>query len=340
MEVALLVLVVAVALVFGFTNGFQDTSNAIATSVTTRALTPRTAIVLASVMNFVGALLGTGVAETIATGIVSIDPSSAGGPSRALLVILAGLLGAIAWNVITWWRGYPSSSTQALVGGLVGAGAAGSLIVPWEDIGRDVAIPMVLSPLLGFALAYLAMAGLLWVLRGRPRGRTNRGFGLAQTVSAAAVALGHGLQDAQKTMGVILLALFATGALDRDAGVPLWVKLSAAAALSLGTYAGGWRIVRTLGRRLIRLDPAQGFVAETVSAGVLYIMAIGLHAPISTTQTITCAIVGAGSTRRFSAVRWGVAGRIGLTWLVTLPAAAAIAALALAVLTGLTALVG
>lgn len=289
-------------------------------------------------MNFVGALLGTGVAETVATGIISVDPTSQGGAVEALTVILAALLGAIAWNLLTWWRGYPSSSTQALVGGLVGAGIAGSFAIPWHDVGSDVVFPMLLSPLVGFVLAYLAMAALLWALRGRPRGRTQRGFGLAQTVSAAAVALGHGLQDAQKTMGVILLALFATGSLERDSGVPVWVKLAAAAALSLGTYAGGWRIVRTLGRRLIRLDPARGFVAETVSAAVLYVMAIGLHAPISTTQTITCAILGTGTTQRVSAVRWGVAGRIGGVWLVTLPAAAVLGAAGYGVIAGVVAL--
>jgi inorganic phosphate transporter, PiT family len=316
----LVVVVVAIALVFDFTNGFHDTSNAVATSVSTRALTPRTAVALAAAMNLLGALLGTGVAETIGSGIITPPPGAEG-----LGVVLAALLGAIAWNLLTWWLGMPSSSSHALIGGLLGAGLVAAASVHWQVIGLLVALPMVLSPVVGFVLAYAAMVGTLWVVRTLPYRRTLRGFRMAQTVSAAAMALGHGLQDAQKTMGVIVLALTA-GGLHEGSDIPLWVKLSAAAAISLGTYAGGWRIIHTLGRRVIQLDPARGFVAESVSAVVLYVSAFVFHAPISTTHSITSAIMGVGATRRLSAVRWGVAGNIAVTWVLTIPASAAVAA--------------
>ena len=259
----LVVVVVAVALVFDFTNGFHDAANAIATSVSTRALTPRVALVMAAAMNLLGALLGTGVAETIGSGIITPPGGTSG-----LLVVLAGLVGAVVWNLVTWWLGLPSSSTHALIGGLAGAGIASATTVHWGVIGRSVALPMVLSPLIGFALAYAVMLVVLWAFRHRPYSPTMRGFRLAQTISAAAMALGHGLQDAQKTMGVIVIALVAGGLHDGPA-IPVWVKLAAATAISLGTYAGGWRIMRTLGRRVIELDPARGFVAESVSAAVL-----------------------------------------------------------------------
>ncbi|MBO0609643.1 inorganic phosphate transporter [Myceligenerans salitolerans] len=324
MEAALVVVVVALALAFDYTNGFHDAANAIATSVSTRALTPGVALVLAAGMNFAGALLGTEVAETIATAIVNLEGAST---RSELSVVLAALVGAIAWNLITWWFGLPSSSTHALIGGLVGAGLAGGMAVYWSAIMDKVVLPMVLSPLVGFMAAFAVMIGVLWIFRNASPGRTSRRFRLAQTVSAAAMALGHGLQDAQKTMGVIFLALLAAGWADPDAGIPLWVKLSAAAAISAGTYAGGWRIMRTLGRRIIELDPARGFVAESVSAIVLYANAFVLHAPVSTTHTITSAIMGVGATRRLSAVRWGVAGNIAIAWILTIPAAALIAAL-------------
>ncbi|SED51027.1 inorganic phosphate transporter [Ruania alba] len=321
MELALVLLVVVIALTFDYTNGFHDAANAIATSVSTRALTPHAALVLAAVMNFVGALLGTGVAETIGSGIIDAPLGSAG-----LVVVLAGLLGAIAWNLITWWKGLPSSSSHALIGGLTGAGVASAATVHWSVILDKVAIPMIASPLVGFLIAYVVMVGVLWVVRNAAPGRTTRRFRLAQTVSAAAMALGHGLQDAQKTMGVIVLALVA-GGLQSDYEIPLWVKLAAASAISLGTYSGGWRIMRTLGRRVIELDPARGFVAESVAAGVLYSTAFVLHAPISTTHTITSAIMGVGATKRLSAVRWGVARTIGAAWVLTIPAAGCVAAL-------------
>jgi len=243
------------------------------------------------------------------------------------------LIGAIAWNLITWYFGLPSSSSQALIGGLVGAAvvAAGSS-VEWNGLTDKVIIPMVLSPTIGFVGAYMLMIGIMWAFRRTTPGKANRGFRLAQTVSAAAVALGHGLQDAQKTMGVIFLALVVYGSLDSDDPIPWWVKVSAASAISLGTYAGGWRIMRTLGRRIIHLDPPRGFAAETTAASVLYVMALGLHAPVSTTQTITASVVGVGATKRFSAVRWGVARSIVIAWVLTIPAAAIMAGLMYAVI--------
>ncbi len=324
MEPALVVLVVALAFGFDYTNGFHDAANAIATSVSTRALTPRAALLMAAVMNFAGALLGTSVAETIATSIVDLQDAPT---HRALTVIVAALVGAITWNLITWWLGLPSSSTHSLIGGLVGAGLAARLGIYGDAIVDKVVLPMVVSPVVGFVLAFAVMVGVLWAVRSSAPGRVTRRFRLAQTVSAAAMALGHGLQDAQKTMGVIYLALLTVGWADRDAGIPLWVKLGAATAISLGTYSGGWRIMRTLGRKIIELDPARGFVAESVSAVVLYVNAFALHAPVSTTHTITSAIMGVGATKRLSAVRWGVAKNIVVAWVLTIPAAALVAAL-------------
>jgi len=323
-ELALVLVVVVVALGFDYTNGFHDAANAIATSVSTRALTPRVALVMAAVFNVIGALLGTGVALTIGSGIIDIGPDSG---VQGLVVVLAALIGAITWNLITWRLGLPSSSTHALIGGLTGAGLASSTTVNWSVILDKVVLPMVISPLVGFGLAYLLMVGVLWIVRSKAPAKTMRRFRLSQTASAAAMALGHGLQDAQKTMGVIVLALVAGGLMPQGSAIPLWVKLAAATAISLGTYSGGWRIMRTLGRKIIELDPARGFVAETVAASVLYTTAFVFQAPISTTHTITSAIMGVGATKRLSAVRWGVAKNIGVGWLLTIPAAGLVAAL-------------
>jgi inorganic phosphate transporter, PiT family len=320
MELALVVTVVAIALVFDYTNGFHDAANAIATSVSTRALTPRTALLLAAVMNLAGALVSEGVAETIGSGIITPSENTHG-----MTVVLSGLVGAITWNLITWRLGLPSSSSHALIGGLVGAAVAASVTVHWEVILDKVAIPMVVSPLLGFCLAYVVMIALLWIFRRSRPGKVNRGFRAGQSVSAAAMAFGHGLQDAQKTMGVIVLALVTAG-LHTGSDVPLWVQLSAASAIALGTYAGGWRIMRTLGRRVIKLDPARGVAAEISASSVLYVMAIGLHAPVSTTHVISSSVMGVGATERLSAVRWGVAGNIVTAWLLTIPMAGAVAA--------------
>jgi PiT family inorganic phosphate transporter len=321
-ELALVIIVVAFALGFDYTNGFHDAANAIATSVSTRALTPRAALIMAAVFNLLGALLGTQVATTIAEDIISIGDVSS---QEALIIVLSGLIGAITWNLITWRLGLPSSSTHALIGGLTGVGIASGVTVHWNAILDKVVIPMVLSPFVGFLLAFLLMVGVLWLVRNSAPARTMRRFRVAQTASAAAMALGHGLQDAQKTMGVIVLALVA-GGFATGTDIPLWVKLSSALAISLGTYSGGWRIMRTLGRKIIELDPARGFVAESVAASVLYASAYWLHAPISTTHTITSAIMGVGATKRLSAVRWGVAKNIGVAWVLTIPASALTAA--------------
>lgn len=320
MDAVLIVAVIVVALVFDYTNGFHDAANAIATSVSTRALTPRVALVMAAVMNLVGAFLGTGVAQTVGSGIVELPETEA-----SLVVLLAALLGAITWNLITWWLGLPSSSSHALIGGLVGATLAAVGTVKWAGIFEKVVIPMVVSPLVGFTLAFLFMTALMWIFRRAHPGRVNRGFRIAQTFSAAAMALGHGLQDAQKTMGVMTLALV-VGGYQTGFEVQWWVIVLAATALALGTYAGGWRIMRTLGRRIVHLDPPRGFAAETTASSVLYTTAFVFAAPISTTQTITSAVMGVGATRRLSAVRWGVAGDIAVAWVLTIPMAATVAA--------------
>ena len=319
MDLAIIIAVVVVALAFDYTNGFHDAANAIATSVSTRALTPRIALLLAASMNFVGAFLGQKVAHTVSDVIA--PPSG----SHGLVIVMAGLLGAIAWNLVTWYFGLPSSSSHALIGGLVGAGMVSGTVVHWATVVDKVVVPMIVSPVVAFSLAFLVMLVIMWMFRRRNPGKTNRGFRLAQTASAAAMALGHGLQDAQKTMGVIFLALLTGGYAAADDGLPLWVILCADAAISLGTWSGGWRIMRTLGRRIIHLDPARGFAAESVAASVLYTTAYLYEAPISTTHTITSAVMGVGATKRLSAVRWGVAKSIVTAWILTAPMAGLVA---------------
>ena len=333
--------VMALALAFDFTNGFHDAANAIATAVSTRALTPRVALSMAALMNLVGALLGTGVAKTIAD-TVGLDGVTE--ESSALLIVLSGLVGAISWNLITWWRGLPSSSSHALIGGLAGSGLAAMVFfkevsVHWAKITEKVFIPMIVSPVVGFSLAFGVMMALMWGFRRANQHRVTRRFRRLQIVSAAAMALGHGLQDAQKTMGVMFMAALPIGWVSGDE-IPLWIMLLAAGAISLGTYAGGWRIMRTLGRRIIELDPVRGFAAETVAASVLYTTAFVFHAPISTTHTITSAIMGVGATKRLSAVRWGVAKNIIGAWLLTIPAAAGTGAAVYFVAHGLQQLFG
>ncbi|MFC7501238.1 anion permease [Nocardioides sp. CPCC 206347] len=325
LTLAIVIAVVVIALVFDYTNGFHDAANAIATSVSTRALTPRIALTLAAIMNFLGALLGQEVAKTVAD-VITIEDKTGHllvGVHHGLVVVMAGLLGAIIWNLITWYYGLPSSSSHALIGGLVGAAIAGGVAVKWDTIVQKVLIPMVLSPLFGFCAAFVVMTSIMWIFRkGNPH-KINRGFRGMQTVSAAALALGHGLQDAQKTMGVILLTLvIAYPASYNIETLPIWVVLLAAGAISAGTYAGGWRIMRTLGRKIIDLDPPRGFAAESVGATVLYSTAFIFHAPISTTHTITSAVMGAGATKRFNAVKWGMARTILTAWVSTFPAAA------------------
>jgi PiT family inorganic phosphate transporter len=319
MELAIIVAVVVVALIFDYTNGFHDAANAIATSVSTRALTPRVALAMAAVMNFVGAFLGQEVATTVSD---TIDPGTG---SHGLVIVMAGLLGAITWNLITWRLGLPSSSSHALIGGLVGSALAAGAAANWTVVVEKVVIPMFLSPLVGGVLAFLLMVAILWTFRNSKPGPTQRGFRLAQTVSASAMALGHGLQDAQKTMGVIVLALV-VGGYQEDFDIPWWVVVLAASAISLGTYSSGWRIMRTLGRRIIEIDPPRGFAAETVAASVLYTTAYVFEAPISTTQTITGSIMGVGASKGRKAVRWGVAGNILAAWVLTIPMAGLVAA--------------
>ncbi|MCW2900767.1 MAG: phosphate transporter [Streptosporangiaceae bacterium] len=320
-QLAVLFVVVAIALVFDYTNGFHDAANAIATSVSTRALTPRAALILAAVMNLLGALLGTEVAKTVSEVIT--PPTGLHG----LAVVGAGLLGAITWNLVTWYFGLPSSSSHALIGGAVGAGLASASAVNWDKVVSKVAVPMVVSPVVGFLAAYLVMVAILWIFRHAHPGKVTRRFRIAQSLSAASMALGHGLQDAQKTMGIIVLALVTTGHHSAGKGVPLWVILLCAGALSAGTYAGGWRIMRTLGRKVIELDPPKGFAAEITASAVLYSTAFIWQAPISTTHTITSAIMGVGATKRLSAVRWGVAGNIVVAWVLTIPMAGLVAAI-------------
>ncbi len=314
------ILVIVIALGFDFTNGFHDAANAIATSVGTRALSPRTALVMAAVCNFIGAFLGQEVAKTVQS-ITTPAPGYSG-----LALIAAALLGAITWNLTTWRFGMPSSSSHALIGGLVGASLAAGTLIKWTTVWEKVVIPMVTSPVVGMIGAFLLMRLIALVFGNVSPARVSSGFRHAQTVSAAAMALGHGLQDAQKTMGVIVLVLVTMDFLPAETqAIPTWVVAAAAGAISLGTAVGGKRIMRTLGRRVIDLDPARGFAAESVAAGVLYTTAFAFAAPVSTTQVITGAILGAGAEKRRTAVRWNVGVRILWAWLLTLPAAALVA---------------
>ena len=316
-----LVAVVAVALFFDFTNGFHDTANSIATSVSTRALSPRLAVLMSAVLNFVGAFASFKVAATIASGLVNSE-------AITLQIVLAGLVGAITWNLITWYLGLPSSSSHALIGGVIGSGiaAAGLDVVNWHGLVHKVLIPSLAAPFLGIALAGMIMLALLWTIRRRHPGIVNRVFRRLQIVSGGFVAFTHGTNDAQKTMGIISLALVASGRLNEDfTRPPTWVILSAALAMAAGTYAGGWRIIKTLGQRVAKLDPPQGFAAQTSCATILWLTAHYGY-PVSTTHTISGSVLGAGATRRLSAVRWGVAGNILTAWVMTIPCAALVGA--------------
>jgi inorganic phosphate transporter, PiT family len=316
MEDLTLAAVIAVALFFDFTNGFHDTANAIATSVSTRALSPRVAVLLAAILNFAGAFVSLKVAATIAKGIVNPE-------AVTLSVILAGLVGAITWNLVTWFLGLPSSSSHALIGGVAGAAIAaeGWEVIEWQGVWEKVVKPGIMSPILGFLIALALMLVILWVIRRRSPSRVNRVFRRAQIVSGSFVAFTHGTNDAQKTMGVIALALIATGHMSSEGfDLPTWVIVSSATAMALGTYAGGWRIIKTMGTRIAKIDPPQGFAAQTACAGILWTTA-HLGFPVSTTQTITGSVMGAGASRKFSAVRWGLAGNIAVAWALTLPAA-------------------
>ncbi|MGH7740627.1 MAG: inorganic phosphate transporter [Candidatus Eiseniibacteriota bacterium] len=314
--------IIALALLFDFSNGFHDAANSIATVVSTRVLSPRMAVVWAAFFNFVAfAIFGVHVAKTIAKGVV--DPSVV-----TPVIVFAALLAALGWNMLTWWLGLPTSSSHALIGGFVGAAvsAAGPRVVIASGIIK-VALFIVLSPLLGLVLGFLAMLIVMWTFRRWSPHTVDRLFRRLQLCSAAAFSLGHGSNDAQKTAGIIAALLYSTGALSGEFHVPLWVIIASYGAIGLGTLTGGWRIVRTMGMNITKLQPVGGFCAETAGAIALFgASAAGI--PVSTTHTITGAIVGVGATRRISAVKWGVAGRIVWAWLLTMPAAALIASLA------------
>jgi inorganic phosphate transporter, PiT family len=323
----IVVIVVATALVFDFTNGFHDTANVVATSISTRAMAPRIAVGYAAVLNFVGAFISLQVAATIATDVV--DPAAIG-----LLAVFAGLVGAIAWNLITWYFGLPSSSSHALIGGIVGAvlvSSGADAISFDEGILGKVVIPAVVAPILAFVVGGAAIL-LLYRIVGRLRpGPVTGGFRFGQVISGGLLALAHGTNDAQKTMGVITLALVANGTIAQsDFHVPDWVVISAATAIALGTYVGGWRIIKTMGSRIHKMDSAQGFAAQGAGAAVI-LAASKVGFPLSTTQTISGAVIGSGAAKRLSAVRWGVAGNIIVAWVLTLPGAALIGAVTYAV---------
>lgn len=313
---------IAYALLFDFLNGLHDAANSIATIVSTRVLSPRWAVIWAAFFNFIAFLFfGLHVAQTIGTGIVSAGVVD-------MHVIFGALTGAIAWNLITWWGGIPSSSSHALIGGLLGAGCAkaGSAAIVWQGVTKTVAA-IFLSPIVGFGLALLLVLITTWLCVRSAPFAVDRRFRVLQFISAAMYSLGHGGNDAQKTMGIIAGLMFATGHLGSEFYVPLWVILSCQSAMALGTLFGGWRIVRTMGSRITELTPMQGFCAETGGAITLF-GATWLGVPVSTTHTITGAIVGVGAARRSSAVRWNVAGSIVIAWFITMPAAATIGALA------------
>ena len=318
---ATLVAVVAVALFFDFTNGFHDTANSIATSVSTRALSPRPAVAMAAVLNVAGAFVSFEVAATIATGIVDQD-------AITLSIVLAGLVGAITWNLVTWFFGLPSSSSHALIGGVIGSAvaAAGWDVVQWQGLFDKVLVPSLIAPFLGVAVAFALILTITWLIARRRPARVSAFFRRAQLISGGFVAFTHGTNDAQKTMGIIALALVASGDLSPDfERPPTWVIVSAALAMGAGTYVGGWRIIRTLGTRIAKIDPPQGFAAQTACAGILWGTA-HYGFPVSTTQTISGSVLGAGAIRGFSAVRWGVAGNILLAWVLTIPAAGLVGA--------------
>jgi PiT family inorganic phosphate transporter len=326
-----LVAVIVMALVFDFINGFHDAANAIATVVSTGVLSVRAAVVLAGVLNFVGGIAGTAVAKTIASGF-----ADAGDVTQA--VVLAALMGATAWNLLTWWWGLPSSSSHALIGGLCGAvvAHAGLSAFKWDALVKKVLVPIVVSPAVGFLLAFMFMLGLLWIVRRWRAATVESSSRKLQLVSAASMAFSHGSNDAQKAMGIITLALVAYATAGHEMpgwmlpegedGVPQWVVLVCAAAIGLGTMAGGQRIIKTMGSKIIRITPLQGFAAET-SGAVTILAASTVGIPVSTTHVISSCIMGVGAVKRLSAVRWGVAGNIVTAWVLTIPLSAGMAAL-------------
>lgn len=317
----LVIVVVFLALAFDYINGFHDTANAIATSISTKALTPRTAIILAAVMNLIGALTFTGVAKTIGKGIA--DPFVL---NNGLWIVVAAMVSAIIWNLVTWWYGIPSSSSHALIGSLTGAviASAGFSAVNYEGFIK-ILKSLILSPIIALGLGFVIMLALLWIFKNAAPSKMTRNFRMFQIFSAAFQAFMHGTNDAQKAMGVITFALIA-GGLQSTTDVQLWVKISAAIAMALGTASGGWRIIRTVGRGIIKMQPVNGFAADMTSVMVIGV-ATFLHLPVSTTHVISSAIMGVGAAKGFNKVKWDVAGKIVMTWIITLPVTAVLAAL-------------
>jgi PiT family inorganic phosphate transporter len=323
-QLILIVLIVFLALSFDFINGFHDTANAIATSVSTRALSPRTAIVLAAFMNTLGAILFTGVAKTIGGKIA--DPSSL---ENGMVIVIAALIAAIAWNLITWWYGIPSSSSHALIGSVVGAviAAAGTQAINWTGC-IDILKSLVISPVIALTLGYLVMSLLRFVLRLFPASphKVNKGFRTFQIITASMQAFSHGTNDAQKAMGIIMFALVAGGYAASVEEIPLWVRLAASLAMGLGTAVGGWKIIKTVSGKIMKIEPVNGAAADLSSALIIFIFTkFGL--PVSTTHVISSSIMGVGAAKRLKGVKWGVAQRIVLTWIITLPICAILAAL-------------
>ncbi|WP_243361383.1 inorganic phosphate transporter [Fundidesulfovibrio terrae] len=318
----LLIVIVVVALVFDFTNGAHDSANAIATVVSTKVLSPRTAVLMAAALDLFGAFLGTEVAQTVGSGIVGPDVVAG-----CKILVLAALFGAICWNVLTWYLGIPSSSSHALIGGLVGATIAykGWDAPSYASIIKKVVVPLLASPVAGFLMGYFLMVLLSWLfVKAHPR-TVNTAFKKLQILSSAVMATSHGLNDAQKTMGVITLALVIFK-IQPDVSIPVWVKIACATAMALGTASGGWKIVKTMGHKIFKLEPVHGFAAETAAAAVI-MSASAMGAPISTTHTISTTVIGVGASKRFSAVRWGVAGNLVIAWVLTIPASACVGAL-------------
>src|SRR3954468_23343431 len=315
----LLVLVVAVALAFDFTNGFHDTANYVATWVGTRALSPRPAVLISAAANLAGAFVTTAVATTVGKGLIDTGLATE-------QTVLAALFGAITWNLLTWRAGLPSSSTHALIGGLIGAALvqSGTAGVEWSGVWHKVIVPGAVSPVIGFAGAFAVLVGIYWLFHRLTPGVANRGFRTGQLFSGTWVAFTHGANDAQKTMGVIALALYTHGSIS-SFYIPTWVKGAAGAAIGAGTYFGGWRIMRTIGQRMYRMEPEHGFVAQSTAGATIY-LATHLGYPLSTTHVVSGSVMGAGSPHRLSAVRWGLAGNIVFAWILTIPAAALVAA--------------
>jgi inorganic phosphate transporter, PiT family len=317
--VTLLVITIAFALFFDFTNGFHDTANAVATSISTRALSPRLAVLVAAIANFAGVFVTAAVAKTVGKGIIDTGLAT---PKT----VLAAVTGAIAWNLLTWWLGLPSSSSHALIGGLVGAALAqsGSKGVQWHGLAHKVVIPALWAPTLAFIGAFALLLLIYWVFRWMTPGLANRSFRLGQLATGTWVAFNHGSNDAQKTMAVIALALYTHGSI-HTFYVPDWVRIVAGITIAAGTYVGGWRIMRTLGQRVFQMDPPAGFAAQATAGAVIY-ASTKYGYPLSTTHVVSGAVMGAGATRRLSAVRWGVAGNIVFAWILTIPASALVAA--------------